>query len=106
VIPGNDDAIRAIKLICGKIADAIAEVNQAKWDEEELARMPAVAPEEVPDGLDKPDVDSMASPEEAFVTAAPTLIDGGDVVIPRGVEDEYTNMGAVDDLEPLVDPEA
>jgi small subunit ribosomal protein S2 len=102
VIPGNDDAIRAIKLICGKIADAIAEVNQAKWDEEEAARMPVIAPEEIPDGLDKPDVDAMASPEDAFVAPSPT-----DVVIPRGIEDEYTNMGIVeDDLEPLGNPEA
>src|SRR5690349_3160673 len=34
VIPGNDDAIRAIKLISNKIADAIIEVKQHEWDEE------------------------------------------------------------------------
>ena len=28
VIPGNDDAIRAIKLIAGKLADAVIEANQ------------------------------------------------------------------------------
>ena len=28
VIPGNDDAIRAVKLIVGKMADAIIEANQ------------------------------------------------------------------------------
>jgi small subunit ribosomal protein S2 len=33
VIPGNDDAIRAIKLVANKIADAIIEVKQAEWDE-------------------------------------------------------------------------
>ena len=37
VIPGNDDAIRAIKLIAGKIAEAIVEVKQAEWDEQGLA---------------------------------------------------------------------
>ena len=31
IIPGNDDAIRAIKLICNKIADAIIEVKQVEW---------------------------------------------------------------------------
>jgi small subunit ribosomal protein S2 len=31
VIPGNDDAIRAIKLISNKIADAIIEVKQHEW---------------------------------------------------------------------------
>ncbi|MDX1934560.1 MAG: 30S ribosomal protein S2 [Capsulimonadales bacterium] len=33
VIPGNDDAIRAIKLISNKIADSIIEVKQHEWDE-------------------------------------------------------------------------
>jgi small subunit ribosomal protein S2 len=42
VIPGNDDAIRAIKLISNKIADAIIEVKQHEWDEEPSADgMPA-----------------------------------------------------------------
>ena len=31
VIPGNDDAIRAIKLIAGRIADAVIEVRQVEW---------------------------------------------------------------------------
>jgi small subunit ribosomal protein S2 len=34
VIPGNDDAIRAIKLISNKIADAIIEIKQAEWQAE------------------------------------------------------------------------
>jgi small subunit ribosomal protein S2 len=34
VIPGNDDAIRAIRLISNKIADAIIEVRQAEWQAE------------------------------------------------------------------------
>jgi small subunit ribosomal protein S2 len=33
VIPGNDDAIRAIKLISNKIADSIIEIKQHEWDE-------------------------------------------------------------------------
>ena len=33
VIPGNDDAIRAIKLISNKIADAIIEVKQGEWQD-------------------------------------------------------------------------
>ena len=32
VIPGNDDAIRAVKLIVAKMADAVIEANQgASW---------------------------------------------------------------------------
>ncbi|TLS37358.1 30S ribosomal protein S2 [Pseudalkalibacillus caeni] len=30
VIPGNDDAIRAVKLLTGKMADAVLEVNQGE----------------------------------------------------------------------------
>lgn len=36
VIPGNDDAIRAIKLISNKIADAILEVRQIETEGEEV----------------------------------------------------------------------
>ncbi len=35
IIPGNDDAIRAIKLMSSRIADTIIEVKQAEWDREE-----------------------------------------------------------------------
>ena len=41
VIPGNDDAIRAVKLIVSKMADAVIEANQgeeaAPAEEEEVA---------------------------------------------------------------------
>ncbi|MGL4791850.1 MAG: 30S ribosomal protein S2 [Anaerotignaceae bacterium] len=33
VIPGNDDAIRAVKLIAGKMADAVIEARQGQQDE-------------------------------------------------------------------------
>lgn len=34
VIPGNDDAIRAVKLIAGKLADAVLEGRQGEQDED------------------------------------------------------------------------
>ena len=37
VIPGNDDAIRAVKLIVSKIADAVIEANQGESMAEEAA---------------------------------------------------------------------
>ncbi len=43
VIPGNDDAIRAVKLIAGKLADAVLEGKQGEQIEEEAA--PAEAAE-------------------------------------------------------------
>ena len=36
MIPGNDDAIRAVKLIVSKMADAVIEANQGATGEEEF----------------------------------------------------------------------
>ena len=44
VIPGNDDAIRAVKLIVGKMADAVIEAKQG----EQMTEAPAEAAEEAP----------------------------------------------------------
>ena len=52
VIPGNDDAIRAVKLIAGKLADAVLEGKQGEQTEPdapeaaEAAEAPAEAPAE------------------------------------------------------------
>lgn len=46
VIPGNDDAIRAVKLIVAKMADAVIEANQgAQMDEAEAAEEAEVTAE-------------------------------------------------------------
>ncbi len=47
VIPGNDDAIRAVKLIVSKMADAVVEANQGETMEvvEENAEAEGAAPE-------------------------------------------------------------
>ena len=37
MIPGNDDAIRAVKLLVGKMADAVIEANQGAAEEPEEA---------------------------------------------------------------------
>jgi small subunit ribosomal protein S2 len=55
VIPGNDDAIRAIKLIANKIADAVLEARPDLLEQPEEAEAEAVAEE--------------AEPEEALKTA-------------------------------------
>ena len=49
IIPANDDAIRAVKLIAGKMADAIIEANQGEdaTAEDEAAAEEAVAEPEV-----------------------------------------------------------
>lgn len=40
VIPGNDDAIRAVKLIAGRMSDAIIEGHQSQVDSENFADIP------------------------------------------------------------------
>jgi small subunit ribosomal protein S2 len=101
VIPGNDDAIRAIKLISGKLADAIAEVKQAEWDAEEDARLAALPQPPDEEGADKPDVDAITTPDETPIPAH----DDADFVFKPGVEDEYSRMAIGDDLEPIANVE-
>lgn len=72
VIPGNDDAIRAIKLIAGKLASAIVEVMQERWEME--AEAPVTTVEEV--GLE---------PVEVTMTEEDSLLLGDE-------EDEYARM--------------
>src|SRR5579859_7174703 len=94
VIPGNDDAIRAIKLISGKLADAVAEIKQAEWDAEEEARL-ASLPQTEAVALDKPDVDLLVTPD----AAAPA---DTDYVFRPGEQDEYSRMAEhPEDLEPI-----
>ena len=112
VIPGNDDAIRAIKLIANKIADAIAEIKQPEWDAEEEARIAAMPQAAIEEGLDKPDVDAMPigaftdelpAPTPAVVgEAAPA---SADYVFRPGVEDEYTALAAEPEAEAAIPQE-
>ncbi|MEG1243147.1 MAG: 30S ribosomal protein S2, partial [Oscillospiraceae bacterium] len=48
VIPGNDDAIRAIRLIAGAMASAVQEGRQGLDAETEAAAAPADAQAEAP----------------------------------------------------------
>ncbi len=101
VIPGNDDAIRAIKLVAGKLADAIAEIKQAEWDAEEDARLASLPPSEE-EAPEKPDVDALfAEPTIVPPLDLPAPPADGDFVFQPGAEDEYSRMGAGDDLEPI-----
>ena len=47
VIPGNDDAIRAVKLIAGKVADAVIEAQQGESMDETEAETEEAVVEEV-----------------------------------------------------------
>jgi small subunit ribosomal protein S2 len=68
VIPGNDDALRAIRLFASKIADSVAEGVQAGSDKQAAELAGAVAQAEAAPAADG------ATPEPA-VAAAPTSAD-------------------------------
>ena len=68
-IPGNDDAIRAVKLIAGKMADAVIEGRQGEQMEEEPA--PAELTEEQVEEAAIAEIDSA----EVFAEVAPAEAD-------------------------------
>ena len=59
VIPGNDDAIRAVKLIAGKMADAVIEAHQG----EDFA--PVAEAEELEEPAEAESIEEIAASEEA-----------------------------------------
>ena len=63
VIPGNDDAIRAIKLISGKLAEAILEVRPIEVEEEVVEEV------EESDEEAKVEVEATEADEEIFIDA-------------------------------------
>ena len=87
IIPGNDDAIRAIKLITGKLADAIAEVRhvetegteveEAEGEEETLEEAKAIADEDLVMGPKEPEGD---------VPDAVEFVDAEDITKKFGIE--------------------
>jgi small subunit ribosomal protein S2 len=92
VVPGNDDAIRAIKLISNKIADAIIDVKQSEWDSQVEETVEPVA--EIVE-LDVDITESVVAP------VVPGLLPG-DSVVAVTEEDEYSRMArratATDDI--------
>jgi small subunit ribosomal protein S2 len=65
VIPGNDDAIRAIKLIAGKLADAVLEAKQGEQTDEGESSTPIVNEVEVANATEP--VESATEKEETPV---------------------------------------
>lgn len=71
VVPGNDDAIRAIKLITNKVADAIIEVKQEEWDREGAVEAGEILEEEVVEaGMAESDSVILADEEDEYARMA------------------------------------
>ncbi len=106
VVPGNDDAIRAIKLVSGKIADAIIEIKQAEWDLDEESTLSTLPISEL-EALDAPDVPVVTEAEPDGIAPAPpvldapivspTIADETDFVVSSGSDDEYAQMATIVD---------
>ena len=60
VIPANDDAIRAVKLIASKMADAVIEANQGESYDEGPAVEAAPAEAEAPKDIEEVAVEAEA----------------------------------------------
>jgi small subunit ribosomal protein S2 len=89
VIPGNDDALRAIRLFTSKIADSAAEGVNLVGDKafvEEVPEPVLVAAGDVADGV----VEAGASPEDVGFEAA----------LGGGVRKAPAAVAALDDDEP------
>ena len=67
VIPGNDDALRAVRLFASRIADSIVEGQQIATEGGVVAQAEAEAAEATP-GEGQPGADSAATPEPAAST--------------------------------------
>ena len=78
VIPGNDDAIRAVSLVARVIADALAEgYGMAKEEvaEKAVARRPTAAPRRSPSAAPGPADADVPSAEDAAKIAASTVFE-------------------------------
>ncbi len=85
VIPSNDDAIRAIKLLVGKIADAVLEGRALRKEEEvEVPGMVAVAAEEP----ELPEEELLGESTLAKITGRTTYIAAEDEEIEFEIEEE------------------
>jgi len=65
VIPGNDDAIRAVKLISSKIADAVIEAKQGEMDSAAVEETPVSDEGNVAEMIDENENIAEATVEEA-----------------------------------------
>ncbi|MEG1583885.1 MAG: 30S ribosomal protein S2, partial [Anaerovorax sp.] len=74
IIPANDDAIRAVKLIAGKMADAIMEANQGEsFDEGPDAEATAVTEAEIAEEVAAEPVVEVAELEAVAAAETPEV---------------------------------
>jgi small subunit ribosomal protein S2 len=90
VIPGNDDAIRAVSLVARVVADALAEGYGMAKDEvigKSVARRPTAAPRRSATAAPAPADEDVPSAEDAAAIAASTVFEP-DLPTPEPAEQE------------------
>ena len=102
IIPSNDDAIRAIKLLVGKMADAVME-GKAMRKEDEFEAMPDEAPMAISEEPELSDEDLLGAATLAKLPSRQPTDETGDAGEPTGEieagSDEATEAGV--ETEPV-----
>jgi len=88
VIPGNDDAIRAIRLMTQRVSDIIVEVRGEQWSEEEEQAEAAADPEMSEFLGEAPDAETDDPIFDGAAAATPTMDDAAYAVPADGEGDE------------------
>ena len=101
VIPSNDDAIRAIKLLVGKMADAAVEGRSLR-KEEVVEEMPAMAPL-VAEEVELTDEELLGEATLAKLTSRTTYIAAEDEVVDIEIEEEQEKGEDWEDQEDLAE---
>ncbi|MBI3616254.1 MAG: 30S ribosomal protein S2 [Candidatus Omnitrophica bacterium] len=81
VIPGNDDAIRSIKLVTARLADAILEGHQAYLAGQAAAAQPEAAAPVSPPA--PPEEELASAPEEVLPAVIPPLDEIVETIVPE-----------------------
>jgi small subunit ribosomal protein S2 len=98
VIPGNDDALRAIRLFASKIADSVVE-GRALATEQEFAAEKIITEEAA--GEEVPEYTQYVDPKYAEKIMAETLMEGAEP--PAGEQQQRKGPGS-ETAEPVSEP--
>src|SRR5437899_12785618 len=89
IIPGNDDALRAIRLFTTKIADSVAEGRHA-YQQSQVAEQKSAADQALVDGVEYVDTSAYEQYEKQegdFVEGAEAQVEGAETTVPPDEEE-------------------
>jgi small subunit ribosomal protein S2 len=89
IIPGNDDALRAIRLFTTKIADSVAEGRNA-YQQSQVAEQKATEDQALIEGVEYVDTSAYEQYEKQegdFVEGAEAQVEGAETTVPPDEEE-------------------